>query len=278
MDRHPRGGNGDPGAGSGRWPFTLEKRYFDVLTQDGTLLIVHVAWMRLAGARVGRVIADLLRPRALRLGGVARAGRADEEGGRMSCGAAVLEGNVLAFETPGLSGEIHYAPRHPPVALGAPLLRDGGRRLDWTVDVPDADAEGTLWWPGGSMEIAGRGYADRVWTDLLPWRSPIRELRWGRIAAEEHASVWVQARTRHGEVAAGWADGARAEPRDCHGEVDPGRLVLDGPAAELEDLRLGALRPLLRRLLRDPEEKKWVSTAALRGSRGVAVREHVRWR
>jgi hypothetical protein len=60
--------------------------------------------------------------------------------------------------------------------------------------------------------------------------------------------------------------------------MDPGRLVLDGPAAELEDLRLGALRPLLRRLLRDPEERKWVSTAGLRGSRGVAVREHVRWR
>ena len=267
----------DQGPGPERWPFTLEKRYLDVVTRDGTILVVHLAWMRLLGVRVARVTADLFRPGTLRQGGGAKATRVEGGGRRLACGPAVLRDNVLAFETPGLSGELHFAPRHAPAQLGNPLLRAGKRRLEWTVEVPDADVEGTLWWPGGSTGLAGRGYLDRVWTDLLPWHFPIRELRWGRIAAGEHASTWVRATTRGGEAAAGWADGVMAPPEECSGALGPGRLVLEGAVADLEDLQLGALRPLLRWIVRDPQEWKWVCPAEFRGANGVAVHERVTW-
>ena len=268
----------DLGPGPARCPFTLEKRYLDVLLPDGAVLLVYLGWLRLLGLRRARVTADLFRPGAAPLHGDAAASRVRGGEGWLDYGAARIDGERVTFDAGGLSGELRFAARAPPAALGVPLLARGRRRLDWIVEVPDADASGEVRWPGGGLEVRGRGYRDLVRFDFLPWRFPIRELRWGRIAAGPHAATWMEARTGEGELAAGWRDGRTARPADLGLALGSSRLLLESRVADLPGLGLGPLRGLLRRLGGDPREVKWAAPGSLDGSPGVAVHEVVRWR
>lgn len=268
----------DLGPGPVRCPFTLEKRYLDVLLPDGAVLLVYLGWLRLLGLRRARVTADLFRPGEPRRHGDAPAAAVRGGHGWLDYGAARIEGERLSFATGGLSGELDFAARAPPAQLGAPLLARGRRRLDWIVEVPDADVTGEVRWPGGSLAVRGRGYRDLVRFDLLPWRFSIRELRWGRIAAGPHAATWMEARTRDGELAAGWRDGRPARPADLGVALGPSRLLLEARVADLPGLGLGPMRELVRRLSGDPREVKWAAPGSLDGSPGVAVHEVVRWR
>lgn len=268
----------DLGPGPARWPFTLEKRYLDVLLPDGTVLLVYLGWFRLLGLRRARVTADLFRAGEPALQGGAAASRVRGGEGWLDYGAARIEGSRLTFAADGLSGELDFAARAPPASLGAPLLARGSRRLDWIVEVPDADVTGEVRWPGGSLAVRGRGYRDLVRFDFLPWRFPVRMLRWGRVAAGPHAATWMEARTRDGELTAGWRDGRPARRADLGVALGPSRLLLEARVADLPGLGLGPLRGLLRRLSGDPHEVKWAAPGAIEGSAGVAVHEVVRWR
>jgi hypothetical protein len=269
----------DLGRGPNRWPVTLEKWYLDALLPGGVALLVYLGRLRLAGIELRRVSAELYRPGKAPQRGAAAAPRCTGGSGRLDFGLARIDGEWLAFETPGLSGELRYSPRYPPIEPRRPFLKSGHRRLLWSVEVPDADVAGRLTWPGGGLRIAGRGYRDRVWTDLLPWRFPIRRLVWGRAAAGRHAAFWVEADTAQGRVAARWLDGA-ALPADSPWPVRLGapRVLVESAVADLEGLRLGAVRPLLRRLSGDPFEAKWSAPAVVLGDPGAAVHEVVVWR
>jgi hypothetical protein len=261
----------------GQGPFVLEKWYSDTLAPDGAVLLVYLGWMRVFGVPLARVTAELFRPDGTAVRGHAKARWVRGAGERLEFGPATLRNDSLAWQTPGLSGEVRFTARHPPATLRDPFLEEGGRRLLWTVEVPDADVAGELRWPGGATAIAGRGYRDRVWFDLRPWRFPIRELRWGRAASASHATTWVAARTGAGEVAATWTDG------EVHGgparepELGSSRVLVESRVADLEGLRLGALRPLLRRLTGDPLEVKRAGAACLAGEPARAVHERVVW-
>jgi len=265
------------GRGAACGPFHLEKWYLDVLAPDGTVLIVYVGWLSLLGGGPCRVLADLFRPGEPPRSAGARGRRPRGGAGALDLGAARLDGEGLRLATPGLEGRLRWRARHPAAALGAPFLRAGRGRLDWVVQVPDADVAGELRWPGGGMELRGRGYCDRVSTDIPLWRLPVRELTWGRIAAGDHASTWAEAITTGGRVGAGWVDGREAPPEACRGSLGPPRLLVDAGALDRAGLRLGPARALLRRLARDPHETKWACEAALGGARGVAIHERVRW-
>ncbi len=240
------------------------------------MLLVYLGWMRVFGVPLARVTAELFRPDGSAVRGHAKARVIRGDGDQLEFGPATLRGDVLSWHTPGLSGELRFAARHPPATLRDPFLEDGGRRLLWTVEVPDADVEGELRWPGGAAAFAGRGYRDRVWFDLRPWRFPIRELRWGRAVSGSHATTWVAARTGDGEVAATWTDGevfgGAREP-----ELAPSRVLVESRVADLQGLRFGALRPLLRRLTGDPHEVKRAGPATLAGEPAWAVHERVVW-
>lgn len=155
----------DLSVGQARWPFTLEKRYVDVLAPDGTVLLVYLGWVSLGGLRLRRVTADLFQPGAVARRGSAATGRARGGEGWADHGAARIDGENLSFETTGLSAR----------------LRDQ-------------------------------------------------------------------------------------------------RLLVEGRVADLEGLGLGVLRPVVRRLARDPHQVKWACTAELLGTPGVAIQELVRWR
>jgi hypothetical protein len=258
-----------------RWPFSLEKWYLDVLLPDGTVLLVYLGRMRLFCVPFARVTAELFRPD----GTVVRSDAAarDLSGGpdRLRFGAARIDGDLLTFELPGMSGALRYRPRHPAVSLREPFLVSGDRTLTWTVEIPDADVEGELRLPGGTVPIRGRGYRDRVWFDLLPWRFPIQELRWGRAVAGEHAATWVRARTSAGVVGAAWQDGRTLDAFEP--TLGPDRALITSAIADLEGLRMGWLRPILRRISGDPREVKWAAPATIDGDPGVAIHEVVRW-
>ena len=258
-----------------RWPFSLEKWYIDVLLPDGTVLLVYFGRMRLLGVPFARVTAELFRPGEPVIRSDAPATRIEGSEDRLEFGPATIEGECLTFTLPGLRGELRYRPRHAPITLRDPFLTEGDRSLIWNVEIPDSDVEGEVSWPGGAMPLVGRGYRDRVWFDLLPWRFPIQELRWGRAVAQDHAATWVEAQTAKNLVVAGWSSEAAVVP--TRPALGADRELLSSAVADLEGLRFGWLRPVLRRISGDPREVKWAATAQLSGSEGVAIHEVVRW-
>lgn len=256
-------------------PFTLEKWYIDVLFPDGAVLLVYLARLRLVGHVVARVTAELFRPGAE----VIRAGAAVTtiEGGedRLSFGPAAIHRDRLAFNLPGFRGDLRYSPRFGSISLREPFLERGGRRLEWLVEVPDADVTGALEWDGGRLDVVGRGYRDHVWFNLLPWRFPIHTLTWGRGVAGGHACTFVEATLVDGEpIRAGWMDGVSSELRPIIGSS---RVLLDAAVVDLEGLRFGWLRPVLRALTGDPREIKYAAPMGVGGEDGVGVHEVVRW-
>lgn len=261
----------------GGWPFGLEKWYIDALLPDGSVLLVYLARVRLLGLPLTRLTVELFQPGQpdLRGAAVVRGARGGEDALRF--GPCAIEGEILRFSTPGLSGELRYTPRHPPVTLLDPFLVEGRRQLTWAVELPDADVSGRLWWPGGERAVEGRGYRDRVWFDLPPWRFPLRRLVWGRAVAGPHAATWVEARTDTARVAARWEDGRVTLGEATPPALGPSRVLLETRVADIAGLRLGWLRPLLRRLSGDPHEIKRAGPAALGGVEGRAIHEVVTW-
>lgn len=260
---------------SGRWPWHLEKWYFDTLTPGGDVLIVLLAGIRVCGLWRGRVTAELYPAGCAPIRGDAAAARVEGGPDRLCFGPARIDGERFTFETPGLSGDLRVVPRFPPATARDPLFSVGATRLGWTMEVPDADTSGELRWPGGSLALQGRGYRDRVWTDILPWRIPLLTVRWGRAAAAEHATSWMDAETTAERFRTRWADGVfvASDPP----ALREGRTLFSMRVADMEALSLGALGSVLRRMT-DPHQTRWAARATLDGCEGWAVHEEVRWR
>lgn len=261
----------------GGWPFGLEKWYIDTLMPDGTVVLVYLARIRLFGVPMSRLTAELFRPGQPDVRGEAVVRKVSGGDDVLEFGPARIQGQTLSWETPGLSGHLRFEPRAPSVRLVDPFLVEGRRRLIWTVEIPDADVTGRVWWRGGELDVKGRGYRDRVWFNLLPWRFPIRELVWGRAAAATHAATWVHATTRDGDVAARWEDGKVETGTARTPDLRESRTLIETRVADIGGLQLGWLRPLLRCLSGDPHEVKHAAGCTLDGESGVAVHEVVRW-
>jgi len=263
---------------SERGVFRLEKWYIDTLMADGTVLLVYLGRTCIAGVWVSRVTAELFMPDGTAVRASAAAGRVSGGEGSLVFGPAKIRGEELTFEMEGFSGRLRFVPRYPPSATTEPFLQRGRRRLTWEIEVPDADVTGELRWPAGRLTVTGRGYRDRVWYDLLPWRFPIRELVWGRAVAGDHAATWVRATTPECVIARGWLDGAPDPQAWDKVTLGESRVIVQSAVADLETLKLGSLRHLVRRLAGDPFETKSVAPATITGANGVAIHEVVRWR
>lgn len=266
-----------------RFPAAFEKWYIDTLLGDGTVLLIYLGALTLYGVRFARATVELFPPEGpvVRGGAVVHHIAGGEDG--LSFGPVTIMADRLRFETVGLSGELVYHSRYPPCVLREPFLAQGERSLHWSVEIPDADVTGTLIWPGGRRSVTGRGYRDRVWFDLPPWRFPIRELIWGRAVAEEHAAMWVRATTEQEVIAAAWLDGQVVMTESTSGlparvVIRPGRVFRDTDVSAMEGLRLDGLRGFARRLSGDLHETKWQAPCTIAGIDGVAVHEVVRWR
>lgn len=274
----------------------LEKWYADAITPDGDVLVVLLTAVRVAGAWFGRVTADLARSDGATVRGDAPASRIAGGLGWLRFGPARIEGDVLVWSTPGLSGELTVRPRAEAVTMRDPLVASGHHALGWAVEAPDADVAGELRWPGASRSLAGRGYRDRVWTDIPPWRLPLRTLRWGRAVTASHATTWIDAETLAGRLRWRWEDGVvlpggrvpagagegvgnEPDATDVPGlSLGARRVLVDARVADIPSLRLGPLRGLLRWLSRDVRQTRWSAPVWWRGEAGWAVHEEVAWR
>jgi hypothetical protein len=253
---------------SPRFPVSLEKWYVDVLFDDGAVLLVYLVRLHFFGVRMARVTAELFEEgRVIR--GDAAASRIEGGPDWLRFGGASIEGDRFRFSTPGLEGDLVYRPRHDPFTLRDPFVTDGDRALTWRVEIPDADVEGTLRWPGGLRTVRARGYRDRVHFDIPPWRFPIERLVWGRAIAGEHATTWVEADTARGRIADRWAS---SEQRL---ELDEPRVLIDAHVLGLPTLGLSWRRALLEPLSGDPHERKMAAPCRLGGEQGVAIHEVV---
>jgi hypothetical protein len=248
-----------------------------VLAPSGAVLLIYLARLAGLGMSVARATVDLFLP----TGEHARADSAvrDAIGGenRLAFGPVTIDKDLISLRFAEFSGELQFASHFPPVTLREPFLTCGSRELRWDVEIPDAEVTGDLRFAGGTLPIRGRGYRDRVWFDLLLWKFPIRELRWGRAVAGMHAATWVCAETMSGPISAGWLDGQRRDAPPPELELGQNRVLLESAVVDLEGLRLGPARPLLRRLVGDPRETKWLAPARIFGVSGQAIHEVVRW-
>lgn len=258
-------------------PLRLDKWYADALLPDGSVLLVYLGSLIVGPWCLSRVTAELFLPDGTRHSGGAKGRRPVLGDGSADFVAGGFAGERLWWQAPGLSGELAFTSRHPGFELACPFLEAGPRSLHWVVEVPDADVRGEARWPGGSMAIEGRGYRDRVWADIPLWRLPLLELRWGRAVAGEHAAVWASAAGTGGAVAAAWQDGRPTRESLVLPSCGPGRVLLEGPALDLEGLHLGLLRAPLARLLHAPKQVKQASEASIGGVSGRAVHEVVTW-
>ena len=258
-------------------PLRLDKWYVDTLLADGTILLVYLGSLTAGPVTLSRVSADLFLPDGAHRSGGCKGRRPRLAAGAADFGAAGFEGGRLWFDTPGLSGDLAFNPRHPGFEPHTPFLVSGRRSLRWVMEVPDADVEGEVRWPGGSRAVAGRGYRDRVWTDIPLWRLPLHELRWGRAVAGDHACAWVQATGPAGVTAAAWQDGRLVDRDFTPPLAGSGRVILAGPVIDLETLHLGPLRGPLGRLLHTPHQVKQAAPASLVGVAGQAIHEVVTW-
>jgi hypothetical protein len=140
--------------------------------------------------------------------------------------------------------------------------------------------------------LDGCGYVEHLRMTVPPWRLSIASLRWGRIATEDEAIVWIQLLGDfHATIA--YSGGIRVTPL----HVDDGRVALaDGTTVEIDRgsvLRRGSLGttvlssiPALRKLaplrILSTEECKWLSRATVtrpgRAARETwAIHELVTW-
>ena len=263
----------------GRWPFCSERWTIGALLDDGAVLLLGLGGIRTLGTHWGRISAELYRPGLPVIEGhtpvrVIRGG-----GNVLQCGPARIDHNRLYFTTPGLSGQLTFSPRYPAARLEETILKDGDRALQWGVEIPDADVRGQLQWPGGALSVSGRGFRDRIYSDLLPWRAHFHAVRWGRTVTPNHAAIWMEGRAPEGTTRVTWCDGATADsspPQVAPKSVRPlsGTAEVD-PEAEAE--RLGHLRPLIARLSGKAVEHRQTGTADLHGETGVALLGSVHW-
>jgi hypothetical protein len=255
----------------------LDKWYVDTLLADSSVLLVYLGRIIVAGVPLLRVTSDLFLPDGTRISGSSIGLRFSCAPGRLRCGPATIEVERLRFETTTLSGDLTFSARDKPFYVRDPFLSRGEHRLSWQVEVPDADVRGELRSAGRRVEIEGRGYRDRVWLDFPHARVPLRTLRWGRAIAGPHAATWVTAETDRETISLGWQDGVMLDGPPPTLALSEERSLVHGPVVDLEGLRLGPLRPLLRLCTHNPVQHKWAARAKLGGVDGRAVHELVSW-
>jgi hypothetical protein len=269
-----------------RFPCTLEKWYIDVLLDDGTVVLVYLGRLALLGVEWARVTTELFFADGRIIRASAPVATIRGQGEQLQFGDSRIEGERLDITAGELRGRLHYHARVGPLRLREPFITVGSRKLEWNVEVPDADVDGRLTWPGGDLAVRGRGYRDRVFFDLHPWSFPIRRLIWGRAVAASHAAFWLRAQIGaagdDNSIHHAWLDGEVVTSTDgpvpAAVELGTSRTLLDAHVADLDGLHLGSVRGLLRRLTGDPHEEKRAAPCAILGAPGRAIHEVVTWR
>jgi len=257
--------------------FHLDKWYLDVITDQGTVVIVYVARMdwgriRIRYASTLQCTASESTREAATVSGVER---------------PRLAGGTLTWEHAALRVSGRWCRDTPPVQQT--LVRGQSGDIQWMCHMPRARAVVRC----GDVAVAGHGYVERLRLTIPPSKLPFRTLRWGHYASDRHSVVWID-----------WTGGDARRWVWLDGREQPDAVVTDsgvfglagGDALQLSDSRdlldrrvlaaLGGVLPVLGRhlvgALADMHEHKMLSRSAIvragqATDHGWALHEVVTW-
>lgn len=263
--------------------YAFEKLYADLVSADGTVCIVYLAWTELFGLRHRSAGLELYTPD----------GRREVIHARGVLAMPELEAPAwrLRLELPGGSFEL----RHEPRAGGwAPASeRDD---LSWCVKSLSGHAEAHFTGERARPPLVGRGYADWVVLGRPTRQLGLAELEWGRAHVGDETLVWNRIRTEAGEswtrvlsLAGGRAERTELALDEHDGgvtvatpgappiELDSGRVLHAGPALDRERFPSAVARGLAALVSPKITETRWVRRARRRDLRGWALHERVRF-
>lgn len=259
--------------------FRLVKWYLDLVTDDGTVLIVYAAELRWPAVRLEYVSTFLAHRNA-----------APRE--RSAWTGVVLpevdgEGITLGHVGLGFRGQWHRGA--PPVE--AALLADAEGAVQWDCLMPKATARAVV----DGRTLIGSGYAERLTLTRPPWTLPWRGLRWGRFTGASRTATWIDFQGDAPQCRV-WLDSvpwpgvtvdATGVRRQGAGEgpalhLAPDRELLNRQALQVISKRMPALRALpLGRIgtLREVKELAWgrLHVGAAVADEGWVIHEEVCW-
>lgn len=155
----------------------LRKWYLDLVTEDGNAAILY--WARLDGFGLAIHYSSLL---------VARRGAAAATTSSLACvDPPRLDDGAILWSHQALDISGQWPATGPP--LERMLLASDHGTIAWSLHSAGPSAclsiDGEAW--------KGPGYVECLDTTILPWRMPIRELRWGRfLTSTGEAVVWIE--------------------------------------------------------------------------------------
>lgn len=279
--------------------FRFRKIYGDLVTADGTVCIVYLAWVHALGIRSGFGGVEVYSPDGRRE--VLRA-QAPAPQPLPAGGDHPVE---LRLDLPDGRFTLRSEPQHPPWRPTGPSPTP---RLEWSVCVPRGVV--TASWNGaGRPELYGSGYIDCVELTRPTRWAGVRALEWGRVHLPDATVVFtgVQLPSREWwRQAAHWSVADRSGPRVLHDfqlshhqeevrctfpvasgaplqgvVLRPGRVLHQGDAVDRARSPARLERLGLRAITGPSSETRWFSSAyALGGTSspaGFALHEVVRF-
>ncbi len=203
--------------------FTLEKWYLDLVTAEGTAVIVYSARLKWGRARAG--YASVLVSRA--------DAPVEEESAFGDAAAPTGENDRITWSHPALRLHGQWQARGAPI--DARLLEHADGWIDWRCVTPRSRVTIDV----GRVRHVGLGYVEQLTLTIPPWKLPFHHLRWGRYASESQAIVWIA-----------W-DGADTRQFVWHdGVPQPGAIIDDQSIRLLHggaELRFGPARDVCAR-------------------------------
>ncbi len=258
--------------------FRLQKFYMDVVTPEGACAIAY--WRKLNFGPLHRSYSAILALPLL---------RPPVERQAWSGAPPSVRGEVCDWNSRRVGAVGRWTDVRP--LAHRTLLDSSAGKITWQVLQDGGDACIGL---SGGARYAGVGYVESLTLDILPWRLPFAELRWGRFISSNASESLIWIDWRRG-MKRRWVllNGKRVR---CHSlsesavegdgfemQLAPGRVIRDERIATsvLGDF-LPAVLPGVRSM-RDAREIKWISRAMLDRPgqspvSGWALHEVVRWR
>jgi len=162
------------------------------------------------------------------------------------------------------------------------LWTDGHRRVTWEPVVLNGSVSGSL---------RGRGYAERLTLDIMPWKLGLKRLRWGRFCGARHSLIWIiwegkilrrLALADGKEIASVEATDNTISAGDCRLDIVDAQLVADAPLGSGALARMPWPKKIAPAHFLNGHERKWFAQGILARAgafvdRGSVVHERVDW-
>jgi hypothetical protein len=143
----------------------------------------------------------------------------------------------------------------------------------------------------GDRTLRGLGYAESLTLSIMPWKLPLKHLRWGRFVSPQDSLAWVDWQGSYStrfaihcgrECALLSVSDAEVTVPDATLRIEPGIPLRSGSLGETILPDVAPLGKLFPHSLFNVVERKWLSRGVLstkdRSSAGWVIHEVVQWK